>query len=539
MRPISLWNPVHRSLLVAVDRFEKPVAPRMTDLLQHFGLERSPFADEPHASSVIGTRALRKLVARIQAALRDRRTRIGVCGVAGIGKSSLAVALPKLFAGNTRVATLLDPSLAWPEIRLALARDWRLGGERLSRKSLLEAAGRDRLVIVVDRAEEVSDSLLGHLEVLQEIQDADGKPAVTVILFVHLAEEVDAPKPAALEWLSRSEAALLRFEPLSPDSVADYIERRLRRAGYRGAPLFTPRAALAIHAETNGVPGAVSRLCDQLLTDAAARRLRSIDEPFVRTRQETPRARCAMSADDSDGVWDDADHHPRETSTPELLLEHAVAPVAIGGEIDSRAERGVRPASDAIADPALEAFLSAPPTAAELRAIRGGFVRRFARPFTLASAAVALGGLLLALILRSGSQGSTAGDDARAATAALDSAGAFASGQSPGPRVAGALEGSEQVAISAEGVVLGRIRGPVAATADPPMRKPKTASSPSSIAEAMGRANSPLTRAGDIVEDDGDSSVAGVTTVPDPVSDLPDLRPPNLAPPARIDDPDL
>ncbi|MBK7949163.1 MAG: hypothetical protein IPK00_10590 [Deltaproteobacteria bacterium] len=526
----------------------------MTDPLEHFGLERSPFADEPHAAGVIGTRALRKLVARIQAALRDGGARIGVCGVAGIGKSSLAAALPKLFAGNTRVATLLDPAdQTWPDVRVGLARDWQLAGERLSRASLIEASRGHRLVLVIDRAEEVPEALLGHLDVLQDIRDENGAAVVTVILFVQTSDEEPRTRPPALRWLERSEAALLRFEPLAPDSVVDYIERRLRRSGYRGAPLFTPRAALAIHAETAGVPGAVSRLCEQLLVDAAARRLRSIDEPFVRSRQQTPRALAALVADDVDHAWDDADHHPRETVATELLLEQAIgAPVP---RPTLAAVPSAGPGEAVATDPELEAYLSAPPTEAELRAIRGGFVRRSLWPFALASGAVVLGGLLLALLLGGGAKAPT--DEGPSPDMDPAVARALRPEARPDPRLdprlgspiddPGASDGSGAPPI------LGRIRGPAppSAPAAAPAGVPSKSPTPSRIpratptpapnraGEAMAGGGGTLVPAGELDRELAPSPAQTVTEDDGTVSDERDFRPPDLVAPARIDDSDL
>lgn len=516
----------------------------MTDPLEHFGLERAPFADEPHAGGVIGTRALRKLVARIQAALRDGKSRIGVCGVDGIGKSALAGALPKLFAGNTRVATLLDPAArAWPEIRVDLAREWQLGGERLSRASLLEAARSHRLVLVIDRAEEAPRALLSHLDVLQGIRDEDGAAVVTVILFVRANEDEAEAPPPALAWLTGSEAPLLPFEPLSPDAVTDYIERRLRRAGYRGSPLFTPRAALAIHAETAGVPGAVSRLCEQLLAEAAARRLRSIDEPFVRTRQQTPRALAALTAEDDDPAWDDADHHPRETGTDELLLDQAVP--SPNGRPILAAVPAPEAGGTAVDDPELEAYLSAPPTAAELRAIRGGFVRRSLRPFALATGAVLLGGLLLALILGDASDEPTGGAGDPGADAATDPA--LARDLRPesrpdprlDPRLGTPIDDPATAPDGSPGPVLGRVRGPAPPPPPPPTGSPKAKPTPNRAGEAMASGAPALVPAGELDRADGPEPAQDVTGEDEAVSEVPDFRPPDLVAPARIDDSDL
>ncbi|MEZ4333247.1 MAG: hypothetical protein R3F35_15910 [Myxococcota bacterium] len=547
----------------------------MSNPLEHFGLDRSPFADESPAVGVIGTRALRKVVARVQAALRDGRARIGVHGPAGIGKTCLAAALPKLFAGHARVATISDPSLEWPTIRAALARSWQLDRDRLSRATLVAAAAQSRLVLVVDRAEDAPESLLGHLDVLQDIADERGEPIVAAILFVQSPAESDpTPSCAALAWLERHQAARLPFEPLTPDGVADYIQRKLRRAGHADPPIFTPRAALVIHAETGGVPGAVSRLCDALLHAAAARRLRSVDEPFARTRGESTALHSTL-ADETGIAWDDADHHPRETSgealaIPAMRLDAGRSPrtTRATGSAGARApahSAGATPfegaegptAAGARIDPELEAYLSAPPSADELRAIRGGFVRRVARPFLLASLAVAVGGLLLALWMRHDGSTAEAPADDSSRLPALDRGAVDHAGAIRDVRVA-----------EIDGVVLGRLRGPVTAPARagplapggaPPREVREVARVPiAARAESNTRAGrdgrsgfealvgtgSPLGRARDFAEDGQRSSASDVDARHEggqdaKLSESPDLRPAGFVRAADPASPDL
>ena len=475
----------------------------MSEPLDYFSLDHSPFADEAHACVVIGTRALRKVVSRIQANLRDGASRIGVCGVGGIGKTSLARALPKLFAGNTRTAVIFDPGSDWKSLRLTLARDWQLSGEKLARASLLQAARVHRLVLDVDRAEDASEALLRHLDVLQDIQDENGSAVVTVILFVKRSAESSAAKPAALDWLERSQAAMIPFESLAPDAVSDYIERQLQRAGYRGSPLFTPRAALAIHTETTGVPGEISRLCERLLIAAAMRRLPSIDEPFVRSLHGTQPALSPLAAGESDEAWDDADHHPRETPEEELLLEHAIASPRVQTLRASGLE-GERPA-----DPELEAYLSSPATESELRAIRGGFLRRNLWPFAAITCAAAVGGLLLATLLP---------DESITVDTVSDSP----------TRMVGSPVPPQP------GPVLGRLRGPLTTL---PVSPPRNANATSHTElHPTAQIESPLRRAGDFVDDADSVSRPAIASRPtDLEREAPDDRPKDLAPPASLE----
>lgn len=501
----------------------------MSTALEIFGFERAPFADELPAADMIGTRSLRRVVSRIQAALRDGYAQVAVVGAPGIGKTCLANALPSLFAGSTRVALLPEPGVEWPAIRPALARQWQLPGDKLSRNGILEAARSHRLVLVVDRAESARDAIIGHLEALQAIQDEDGSPVVTVILFLRPTRE-DGELPAdLLAWIERCHSARIEFEPLAPDAVSDYIERRLRRAGHRGAALFTPRATLAIHAETGGVPREISRVCSELIGEAAVRRMRSIDEPFVRSRRASVAELATLARRPDEEAWDDADHHPRETDGSELVLEEAAARRR---PPDAMPRGPASPAvgrDEAIGDPELEAYLSAPPTAAELRAIRGGFLRRNGRSLLLATAAVVVGGLLLAWLLPGG-----------------DRIGADPAGPLQGSNVANApptsggdleiapgLPAAE--AEAASGVVLGRVRGPIAGTA-------RAGAAPESPARrvlqgtrshSMNAGASPLRSSSDLAEQDLWARQPESLPFEDGAdSDSPDLRPVDLPPAA-------
>ena len=78
-----------------------------------------------------------------------------------------------------------------------------------------------------------------------------------------------------------SRRAQLVFAPLPPDGVGSYIQKHLKRAGWRGESLFSPEAAHAIHGYTSGIPGEISAACERLLIGAAAQDLLEIDALLV------------------------------------------------------------------------------------------------------------------------------------------------------------------------------------------------------------------------------------------------------------------
>ena len=69
--------------------------------------------------------------------------------------------------------------------------------------------------------------------------------------------------------------------PLSHGEVKNYVEHRLRIAGYRGAAIFTDEAYKSIAVATEGIPRNVNNFCFNALSLACALRKRTVDSDVV------------------------------------------------------------------------------------------------------------------------------------------------------------------------------------------------------------------------------------------------------------------
>jgi len=283
----------------------------MSAHLKFFELEQSPFEGEAQARVVLGTRALRDTLDGIRGGLDEGSTHICVTGGPGIGKTSLARALPKLLGDAARVAVVLDPGFAWASLRETIAKQWRLSTRGLARTALIEAARDRRLVIVIDRAERASEEFLDHLDLILSHRDENENPVVQGILLARSSGSDSPGATSLIPWLDRTRTRQIEFAPLAREGIESYIQKRLKRAGWRGERLFSRDAAFAIHDVTGGVPGEVSQLCEQLLSAAAALNRRDIDVVFVQSQCNE-----GESADESPAFQDDALSAP---ASPEEL----------------------------------------------------------------------------------------------------------------------------------------------------------------------------------------------------------------------------
>lgn len=292
----------------------------MSAYLKFFELEQSPFEGRAQSQVVLGTRALRDAFGRIRTGLEEGASRLCVSGGSGLGKTSLARALPKLLGDEARVATILDPSVPWADYRTSLARQWGIAAGGLARSALVEARADRPLVLVIDQAERADEEFLDHLDVLLSYRTEQDTPVVQSVLLANLdSREGEAP-PALMWWLDRIQTLQLEFAPLPRDGVASYVTKHLRRAGWRGSELFSEDAGHAIHAYTGGIPGEISRLCERLLVEAASCEQTRIDAAFVHAvcDPEPVGAEADAIEDDAGTTESDASTTGSDASTTEL-----------------------------------------------------------------------------------------------------------------------------------------------------------------------------------------------------------------------------
>jgi type II secretory pathway predicted ATPase ExeA len=236
-----------------------------------FGFERPPFSTSGRSGLVLATAPVRGAAARIRSDLDKGGAWLCVGGAPGIGKSSLLRVLPRMLGDSFHCVAM---RAAGP--RLAANAE-----ERIAAAFTLEGP---RPVLLVDDADHLSPAALELLAGLRDRSEAAGRARIQLVVSADLQKAERATWSPLMAWADP--LWILRIEPLAPDAMYAYLEKRLRYAGWKGRSLFTETAALAVHRLTRGNPGAVSRLCSQLLDEASAQGIHSIDAGFVLHREE-------------------------------------------------------------------------------------------------------------------------------------------------------------------------------------------------------------------------------------------------------------
>jgi general secretion pathway protein A len=138
-----------------------------------------------------------------------------------------------------------------------------------------------RVVVVIDEAQNLDDSVLELIRMLSNFETAREK-LIQIILSgqPQLAEKIGSPD---LEQLRQRVSIFACLKPFSREDTQLYIDHRLRVAGYDfESPLFTRNALTLIAEYSDGIPRTINNLCFNSLSLACALQRKPIDSGIVR-----------------------------------------------------------------------------------------------------------------------------------------------------------------------------------------------------------------------------------------------------------------
>ncbi len=256
--------------------------------LNFFGLKEQPFGVTPDPRFLYLSEAHKEALASLYYGIEANRGFIGLIAQPGMGKTTMLFHLLETFRTSARIAFLFQTHCNSREfMRLLLAE---LGSEEDTQdlvrmydefnKCLLQIAqAGHRLIVVVDEAQNLEPEVLETLRLLSNFETSQAK-LMHIILAGQpaLAQKLASPRLAQL----RQRVSIVQgLAPLSHGEVKNYVEHRLRIAGYRGAAIFTDEAYEAIAVATEGIPRNVNNFCFNALSLACALRKRTVDSDVV------------------------------------------------------------------------------------------------------------------------------------------------------------------------------------------------------------------------------------------------------------------
>lgn len=136
-----------------------------------------------------------------------------------------------------------------------------------------------RVLLVIDEAQDLPRSALQELRLLADMQ-IESRQLLQLFLVgqEQLCAQMSAPE---MDHFQQRVTAHYHLVPLGLKESRDYVEYRLRQAGWQGDPEFSGAAVLDIYRYSKGVPRHINKLCNRLLLLGYGKGIHKLDSKDV------------------------------------------------------------------------------------------------------------------------------------------------------------------------------------------------------------------------------------------------------------------
>lgn len=254
-----------------------------------FGLKESPFNVNPDPRYLYLTHHIQEALACLIYGIQTRRGFVLLTGEVGTGKTT---ALNKLleWCRQERISTafMFNPRLSEAEFFDFMMADFGITCDstmksrtllRLNEWLLQQYQSGNRVVLIVDEAQNLSHGMLEEIRLLTNLETATAKLLQIVLAGQpELEEKINDPQ---LRQLRQRITLWAKTCPLTPLETHGYIKERLRIAGCTGAEIFGPEAIEAVHRHAGGIPRITNLLCEHALITAFVGHCRTVTAKMV------------------------------------------------------------------------------------------------------------------------------------------------------------------------------------------------------------------------------------------------------------------
>jgi type II secretory pathway predicted ATPase ExeA len=285
----------------------------MTMYLGHFGLREAPFRITPHTEFFFSGANRGSTLEALLYAITAGEGMVKVTGEVGSGKTMLCRVLMERLPPTVETIYLAVPSLTRDEMLAAIAAelDIETAGAsttklvRSLQERLIEMHARGKQVVaLIDEAHAMPLATLEEIRLLSNLETEKDK-LLQIVLFGQPELDQHLALPHMRQLKERITHSFL-LGPLPARDVHEYINFRLRAAGYHGPDLFGADALRLIAEASEGLTRRVNIYADKTLLAAFAAGTHTVtadharaaisDTQIVMTRRGSPRRTALVAA---------------------------------------------------------------------------------------------------------------------------------------------------------------------------------------------------------------------------------------------------
>src|SRR5580658_10439611 len=259
--------------------------------LTFFGLNEKPFAITPDPRYLFLSERHAEALAHLLYGINEAGGFVQLTGEVGTGKTTIVRSLLAQTPKNAEIALILNPKMTAPEFLLTICEELGIGvpdSALDSRKDLVDILSRyllrahaagQRVVLVVDEAQNLSPEVLEQVRLLTNLETNTQK--LLQIILIGQPELRELLASYELRQLAQRITGRYHLNPLSRDETTAYVRHRLRVAGAT-TDIFSPQALGEVFRLSQGVPRVINVFCDRALLGAYSLDRHRVTTPLVR-----------------------------------------------------------------------------------------------------------------------------------------------------------------------------------------------------------------------------------------------------------------
>jgi putative secretion ATPase (PEP-CTERM system associated) len=240
---------------------------------EYYKLKTMPFQLTPDREFFYGSREHNRAISHLAYGIAQEEGFIIITGEIGAGKTMLVERLwSELDVRKFAAARILTTQVSGDDLLKMIARGFGVLGEANDKANLLlrleqlftekRTAGK-RCLLIIDEVQNLPLAAIEELRMLSNMTIAGRAPFQCVLLGQPQFRQTLADPQ--LEQLQQRVLASYHLGPLSDAETREYVEHRLKKAGWIGDPSFDHAAFAAIYLHTGGIPRRINTLCSRVL----------------------------------------------------------------------------------------------------------------------------------------------------------------------------------------------------------------------------------------------------------------------------------
>lgn len=242
-----------------------------------YQLSENPFNLTPDPKFHYVNESTREAMASLLHGIKSRKGFITLIAEAGTGKTTLLKRIVDEIEGETQIVFVFNPGVSFDELLEFICSELGIETRGCKRLHLLErlnqhlleqlTAGRN-VVVMIDEAQTLEDSVLEELRLLSNLETS--KEKILQILLSGQPELEEKLRKPSLRQLRQRIGVRATLKPVQPSEMQAYVETRLRSAGAERTDLFSAAALKKVWQVSGGIPRVINVICDNAMMIAFA-----------------------------------------------------------------------------------------------------------------------------------------------------------------------------------------------------------------------------------------------------------------------------